>query len=159
MKLNPGKIETIIGTLLLVVLILITQNLHSEDTGFKYFKNYSYWDYDHQPQNWDITQDKNGLIYVGNNGGLLEFDGVSWRLIDIPNYTVRSLALDDTGTVYIGGEDEFGYLTPDSKGFLQYVSLMEQVNHSKRDFSNVRQTHATKNSIYFCAKKFLFLWN
>jgi len=146
--------------LLMVLLILISSNLYSEDTGFKYFKNYSYWDYDHQPQNWAVIQDKHGIIYVGNNGGLLEFDGVSWRLIETPGYTpVRSMAIDETGTLYIGGRNEIGYLAPDSRGFLQYVSLLGHLEEEQQSFGNVLKTISMKEGIYFCTVKYLFRWH
>ncbi|UCH97089.1 MAG: response regulator, partial [Candidatus Aminicenantes bacterium] len=159
MNLNIEKSVFIMGILFLGLLILISPNLYSEDSGFKYFKNYSYWDYDHQPQNWAIIQDKNGIIYVGNNGGLLEFDGVSWRLINLPNYTVRSLAIDNDGKVYIGGNSEIGYLIQNSQGFLQYASLVEHLEKHHRHFGNVVKTIFMKEGIYFCTEKFLFRWN
>ncbi|NIM13904.1 MAG: hypothetical protein GTO45_17835, partial [Candidatus Aminicenantes bacterium] len=77
------KIIFILGVLVFELLFHIPANLHSEDTGFKYFKNYSYIEYDHQPQNWGIAQAKNRIIYVANQGGVLEFDGVSWRVIRV----------------------------------------------------------------------------
>lgn len=90
------------------LLILIAQNLYSQYTGYKYFKNYSYKEYDHAPQNWGIVQDKNGIIYVANHGGVLTFDGVSWRIIGTPKYdTVRSMAVDQAGTVFMGKKRPF----------------------------------------------------
>jgi signal transduction histidine kinase/DNA-binding response OmpR family regulator len=138
---------------------LITQNLYGQDNGFKYFRNYSYKEYDHQAQNWGIAQAKNGIIYVANNGGVLEFDGVSWRVIYVPNYTVRSLAVDELGTVYIGGRNEIGYLAPDTKGSLKYVSLLDQLDDNQKKFSTVWRTHATKEGIYFCPSQLLLRWN
>ncbi|MCP5051470.1 MAG: hypothetical protein GY940_30160, partial [bacterium] len=110
-------------------------------------------------QNWSILQDKRGCIYVGNNDGLLEFDGVSWRKIIIPNGTVRSLALDDnTGTVYIGGRNELGFLTPDSQGTLQYKSLLNQLDKNKQNIGSVWNTLFTKEGIYFRTSNYLFKW-
>ena len=34
-------------------------------------------------QNWCIVQDKRGIIYGGNQATLLEFDGVTWRTIEL----------------------------------------------------------------------------
>jgi hypothetical protein len=84
--------------------------------GSKYLKNYTPREYDHHPQNWSVIQDKRGIIYAGNQAGLLEFDGVSWRIIDVPNWTVRSLDIDDTGTIYTGGKDEIGFLASSANG-------------------------------------------
>jgi signal transduction histidine kinase/DNA-binding NarL/FixJ family response regulator len=129
------------------------------ETGFKYFKNFSPGDYDFPPQNWCILQDKRGVIYVANQGGLLEYDGISWRTIAIPNLTVRSLAGDDSGTIYIGGINEIGFLAPAADGTGQYVSLVNHIDKNKRNFSTVWRAHAVKGGIYFRTSNFLFRWN
>ncbi len=90
----------------------------------------------------------------------MEFDGVSWRVIGTPDYKiVRSVAIDQTGTVYIGGKGDIGYLAPDPKGSLQYVSLLEQLDGGQKNFFYVWRTHATKEGIYFASSEFLFRWN
>ena len=44
-------------------------------------------------QNWAVTEDDRGVIYLGNTSGVVEFDGVSWQLIPLPGRsTARSLA-------------------------------------------------------------------
>ncbi|UCH96162.1 MAG: response regulator [Candidatus Aminicenantes bacterium] len=135
------------------------QNVFCQHTGYKYLTNYSPKDYGQQPQNWAILQDKRGIIYVANQGGLLEFDGVSWRTIEIPNRSVRSLAMDDNGTIYVGGINEIGFLAPNEKGSLQYISLLGYIDEDKRNFLNVWKTHAAKDGIYFGTYDFLFRWN
>ncbi len=155
------KLDQII--LLFLLFILIPCCLFSRDTvntGFKYFKNYSYNEYAHQAQNWGICQAANGLIYVANHGGVLEYDGVTWRITGIPDYeTVRSLAIDDRGTVYVGGEGKIGYLAPDEKGSLQYVSLLDQLDEKQRDFKAVYRVFAIKEKLYFCSCESLMLWD
>ncbi|NIM13233.1 MAG: response regulator [Candidatus Aminicenantes bacterium] len=136
-----------------------SQKGYNINPGFKYFRNYSTQDRDLQPSNWCVLQDRRGIIYVGNLGGLLEYDGVSRRYIKIPNRTVRSMAMDEEGTLYIGGNGEIGFLTPNSKGMLQYVSLMEHLSSDKRNFSKVWRTHYTKEGIYFWTSKLIFRWN
>jgi hypothetical protein len=139
----------------------ISYHLYSEETGFKYFKNYSYKEYDHQPQNWGMVQDKNGIIYVANNGGVLIFDGVSWRITGIPDYaTVRSLAIDEKGIVYIGGKGEIGFLAPDETGTLIYHSLLDHIPDNQKNFSDVWKTYyAPGKGVYFHTSKFLFRWD
>ncbi len=136
-----------------------SQTIYCQDGCFKYFKNYSHKEYDSCPQNWSIVQDRRGVVYIGNACGLLEYDGVSWRKILIPNRSVFSLAIDDTGTVYIGGKDEIGFLAPDAKGVLQYKSLIDRLEDNQKNFSRVWKTHSTEGGIYFRATKFLFRWN
>ena len=60
-------------------------------------------DYDGGIQNWDIKEDKRGFIYVANNFGLLEYDGVSWRRYVVQNNTrLRSVFVDMDGRIYGG---------------------------------------------------------
>ncbi len=163
-RATDRKNKSIWGGLVLGVLILVFAKgnlLYSEETGYKYFKNYSYTEYDHQPQNWGFAQDKNGIIYVANHGGVLEYDGVSWRLIGLPQYdTIRSLATDnESGIVYAGGVGEIGYLAPDQKGFLKYISLVGYLDDAQKKFTDVWRTYATEEGIYFNSSKFLFRWN
>jgi signal transduction histidine kinase/DNA-binding response OmpR family regulator len=148
------------GILVLGLLFLVPGNLYSEETGFKYFKNYTPNEYDHLPQNWGIAQNEDGIIYVANHAGVLIYDGVSWRVMGIPEYArVRSLTIDGNGTVYIGGVGEIGYLKADEEGVLQYVSLIEHLEEHQRNFSDVWRTVATKEGIYFSSFKFLFRWD
>jgi len=135
-------------------------NRINQSQGIKYFTNYLPREHEFHPQNWWILQDKQGIIYVANQGGLLEFDGVNWKTISIPNNSVRSIALaEDTGRIYIGGNNEIGCVIPDSNGSFQYVSLLQHLESDKKNFANVWQTLWTKEGVYFRTSKFLFRWN
>ncbi len=143
-----------------LAVFLMAQGLHGGDDGFKYSRNYSFKEYDHQPQNWGVIQANSGIIYVANNGGVLEFDGVSWRVIKVPGYDhVRSIAVDETGTIYIGGMGKIGYLAPGRKGRLNYVSLLDRLDDDQKEFSTVWKTFAIGQHVYFYTSKFLFRWN
>ncbi|MGD2085196.1 MAG: response regulator [Candidatus Aminicenantes bacterium] len=136
-----------------------SNNDYFQNTGFKYLKNYTPESKIIQPQNWCVVQDRRGVIYVGNSGGLLEFDGVSWRAIKVPNLLVRSMAIDENGNLYIGGINEIGFFTRDSKGILEYTSLKDRLNERQRNFSRVWTTHSATEGIYFRTSNFLFRWN
>lgn len=57
--------------------------------------NYSTGIYKAGNQNWAIAQGSNGVIYVGNNNGLLSFEGVNWKLHPLPNkLSVKSIFID-----------------------------------------------------------------
>jgi signal transduction histidine kinase/DNA-binding response OmpR family regulator len=170
---NFYRISSFFMAILLSLLCRAPQDLFSQErspslfspygtfTGFKYSRNYSREDYNLQPQNWSILQDeKSGIIYIANQGGLLVYDGVSWRSIDIPNQSVRSIAIDDTGTIYVGGRNEFGRLVLDEKGSLKYESLRGYIkNHDQIHFSNVWKIHPTGEGTYFRTWEFLFRWD
>jgi signal transduction histidine kinase/DNA-binding response OmpR family regulator len=133
-----------------------------QSSGIKYLTNYTPKNNHYQAQNWAVRQDKRGIIYLANQGGLMEFDGVSWRHIPVPNRVVRSMAIDDTppyGAIYIGGNNEIGYVAPDNKGKLQYVSLRDRLPQDIPNFSDVFATHWLGKKIYFQTAKLLFRWN
>src|SRR5579863_9598404 len=97
------------------------------ETGTFVFQRYLAKQYGASPQNWEIAQDKRGILYFANTDGLLEFDGHSWRTVVLPGKSVRAVSVDDGGTVYVGGVGEFGVLKPDSTGTLKFNSLVERV--------------------------------
>ncbi|WP_348730334.1 ATP-binding protein [Rheinheimera texasensis] len=115
-------------------------------------------DYQAHRQNWAFAQTANGVMYIGNSAGVLEYDGVRWRLIAIPNNAlVRALALDPTtDRVYVGALDEIGYLEPDTNGVMQYQSLLPQLPAEQRSFSNVWHCHVNKHGVYFTTSGRLF---
>ncbi|HVC17746.1 MAG TPA: hypothetical protein VNE18_10640, partial [Rhodanobacter sp.] len=111
-----------------------SSSARTADVGVPLLRNFSPMDYGAGPQNWAVVQDKRGLIYVANSDdGVLEFDGDHWRRIAVPNRsTVRSLALDADGRVYVGCIGELGYLAPDGRGRMRYVSLLDRIKPGYR---------------------------
>ncbi len=92
--------------------------------GIPFTVNFSKAEYNGGTQNWSITQDEDGIIYVANNNGLMEFDGGNWRVTPVKNHTiVRSLALGKNSRIWAGAQSEFGYFEPNSRGILTYHSL------------------------------------
>ncbi|MFN8258252.1 MAG: hypothetical protein U0W24_21365 [Bacteroidales bacterium] len=87
-------------------------------------KNFTRNEYKSGNQNWNIAQDRNGVVYFANNNGLLVFNGNAWRVCPLPNHTtVRSVATDNSGRIYVGSFQEFGYFVADEFGTLHYTSL------------------------------------
>jgi class 3 adenylate cyclase len=118
------------------------------ETGAFVFQNYSPKTYGANPQNWAIAQDSRGVMYFGNNEGVLEFDGVSWRLIKLSySSAARSLAVDALGRIYVGGLGVFGYLQPDPHGSTRFV-LIEPPKED-RDFLDVWNVVPTAGGVYF----------
>ena len=113
-------------------------------------KNYSARDYNGGPQVWTILQDRRGVMYFGNSSGaMLEYDGVTWRKIFIPSSVVRSLAMDEAGKIWVGGNGNFGYLSPDAAGTLHFVSILDKVPAEDRSFTDVWQTLVTPQGVFF----------
>ena len=57
--------------------------------------SYNIKNYNAGHQNWACAQGSDGIMYFGNNKGLLVYDGFSWDLFPVPgNYIVRSLYVE-----------------------------------------------------------------
>lgn len=129
------------------------------EVGHLYVQNFGPETYDASAQNLAITQGADGLLYVGNGSGVLEYDGASWRLIPIPNgSSALSLAVDSEGRIFVGGVGELGYLAPDPRGRMRYVSLLEQIPQEARDFSDVWTVHTLPEGIYFQTSDRILHW-
>jgi len=157
------KKRTIYNVLMTAVLILGGLNnycyVYGQSQGLKYYRNFSSDEYIYQPQNWCILQDHRGYIYVANNGGVMEYDGMSWKLIKVPNQVVRSLAIDESGTIYVGGIDELGILEADSEGVMKYRSLLEHIDKYKKNFRDVWRINSTKQGVFFRTSEYIFRWD
>lgn len=125
--------------------------------GTPFIQNYSKEVYNAGTQNWDILQAKNGLMYFANNEGLLEFDGSAWQNYSISNKTiVRSLAIEETGRIYIGGQNELGYFFPDERGILTYHSLKNLIPKNHQKFEDIWDIELYNSGILFREQSRLF---
>jgi ligand-binding sensor domain-containing protein/DNA-binding CsgD family transcriptional regulator len=101
-------------------------------------------------QSWDIKQDKNNIIYIANNEGLLSYDGKYWNLFPLPNKTiVRSIAIGENNTIYAGGQDEMGYFSPAENGSLEYHSLVNLLQQKDRAFGDVWDIVVLNKEVFF----------
>jgi len=129
----------------------------SQEKGKYFIRNFTPKEYKGHVQNWSIVQNSNGLIYVGNQNGVLEYDGVNWNTIVLPNNsTVRSLAINKGDTIFVGAVDEFGYLFPDANGLLHYNSYKPIIPDSIQHIGEVWCTNVIQGKPYFMTDNNLF---
>jgi serine phosphatase RsbU (regulator of sigma subunit)/ligand-binding sensor domain-containing protein len=122
--------------------------------------NFSSKTYNAQEQNFAIAFDNRGLAYFTNLSGVLEYDGINWRLIPLVNEKVpRSLATDKYGRIWVGSENEIGYLASDSVGKMNYVSIRKYLPPDIEDFQQVWNVYTKENEVIFQTYNFLFIWN
>ncbi len=120
-------------------------------TGSPFVRTWLADDYGAHPENFCVLQHpRTGLIYVGNVRGVLEFDGVRWRLIRTPeDVAVRSLCVDSHGRVWGCGGAMIFRLEPDARGELQARSMLEQLPAEFRSRRTIYQGIATSRGVYF----------
>ncbi len=132
-----------------------------EERGRPFSRYYPPKEYKAATQNWCMTQAESGLLYFGNNKGLLEYDGAYWRLHGISNgATIRSVAIEPKSQhIYVGGQSEFGVFAPNKKGVLTYQNISDLVEDKTLTFNDVWGTIATPQGVYFSSVEAFFYWN
>jgi hypothetical protein len=135
------------------VLICLLQSgfVFSQSTiGLPAIRNYRNTDYHAATNISDIGQDKRGVLYFANADGLLTFDGTYWKLYPLPNKAAsKSLAIDTAGRIYVGGQDEVGYFSPDHNGILNFHSLKEKLPEIARQFADIWNIIPIGNKVFF----------
>ena len=125
--------------------------------------NYSTGIYKAGNQNWAIAQGSNGVIYVGNNNGLLSFEGVNWKLHPLPNkLSVKSIFIDSAITperIYVGSFEEFGYFEPDETNQLIYHSIKNLAKDYPFHNDEVWTIHPFNGKIYFQSFSAVFVYD
>ncbi|MEO5675687.1 MAG: ATP-binding protein [Chitinophagales bacterium] len=156
--MNEG---VIIRYFILSSILLFCHNISYGQREHLFIRNFSQADYLSKhytagPQNFDIISDSRDIMYIANGFVLLEFDGANWRDVKNTgniNNGGKTLASNSMKTIYFGGSDELGYLTPDSTGLICYRSLVQLV---KGYHFEIIKTICLNDSVYFVADSVIF---
>jgi signal transduction histidine kinase/CheY-like chemotaxis protein/AraC-like DNA-binding protein/ligand-binding sensor domain-containing protein len=109
---------------------------------------------------WCLVKDKRGVVYVGGENEVFEFDGITWNKIPMPNRSVvRSLAIDKNGVIFVGAVNEFGYLEPDATGKLKYISLLEKIPEKNLAFPDIWSINFLNDDVLFQSPEKLFIYS
>lgn len=124
MKILLISLSVLISTFLVD---LYAQNYEAVAGSFL-VRNYSSKEHGGNAQIFDAVQDSRGVMYFGNQRGVLEYDGVSWRTIFISKdeKRVHSLEVNAVNQVFVGGDGDFGMLKNDSSGQIYFKSLLKE---------------------------------
>ena len=112
-------------TYFISIFVLLGLNLGAQE--LPPVENFSPADYLADHQNWMVSQSEKGDIFVANNKGLLEFNGVKWTLYPTPNESVLRSVNVIGEKIYSGFYMNFGYWSRNSKGTLDYTSLSDSL--------------------------------
>jgi AraC family transcriptional regulator, chitin signaling transcriptional activator len=110
--------------------------------------NFNIKDYKGGNQNWSIDS-ADGYIYVGNNEGLLEFDGINWYLHKLPNKTIVRSVKVVGDKIYTGSYEEFGFWKRSNTGNLVYTNLSEGVSFDEVESQTIWEIYEFEGKIIF----------
>ncbi|HRG59238.1 MAG TPA: SpoIIE family protein phosphatase [Bacteroidia bacterium] len=93
-------------------------------------------------------------MYFGNTSGILKYDGKKWTIIE--RTTVISMSFDASSKmVFIGGIDNFGYITINNEGVSKYVKLSDKLSNREK-IGYVWDCFSTKDGVFFLTPKKLY---
>ncbi|MCC5939908.1 MAG: response regulator [Balneolaceae bacterium] len=151
--------RNVISLLILFICVPVSAlyaQFHPEAGRF-YYQQFMPSEYNGHNQNWEALEDDKGLIYIANGNGLLEYDGVEWKMIEVAGgRLVRSMALGADNRIFVGSVNDIGEIKSDSLGQPQYVSFLDRVPEEIRNFEDVWETVATSDGIFFRTRAAIF---
>lgn len=128
--------------------------------GFPFIRNFNDTEYQNHNQNWAAVQDSLDILYIGNQGGLLLFDGSNWESYTLENREgIKSLTKDNLGQIYYGTNGDFGYLTADSIGSIKINSLKKLLSQQKIQIGTISNCIAINNRIFFQSREALYVYD
>lgn len=108
----------------------------------------------------DVTVSRRGLLYAGNLEGVLEYDGVTWRLIPVANRAIAwAVDADSHDRIAVGAMEELGLLEPDARFQLRYRSLLPLVPKEARPLGDVLAVHAAGDAVVFRTRTRLLVFH
>ncbi len=153
----PEKLS--FAAILTIALLSLTWNAFPENSGNFYIQNYSPSEYRARYQNWDITQDNNGIMYIANGYGILEFDGRNFQLHSLEDRPViRSLDAFSDNRIAVGSQNEFGLFIPASEGGPEFKSLKLLLPDNLQNIADVWETHVVNDIAYYETDEYLLIF-
>ncbi|MBG0859844.1 MAG: SpoIIE family protein phosphatase, partial [Bacteroidales bacterium] len=78
-----------------------------------------------EDQSWAICQDDANVMLFAYRKGILSFDGKDWLVTRIPTIPYSMQKNPEDGRIYIGGENDFGYLEKEKLNSYRFISLSD----------------------------------
>lgn len=145
---------------LLILLILSFIHLNSSANNNPQIISFTRDQYKADNKNWSISQDPKGIMYFGNDMGLLEFDGIEWKLYRLSNgLIVRSVAALSYDVIFTGGYEEFGRWDRDVSGKLLYTSLSDSLDRESLKNDDFWKIIVTDSGVYFQSFNSIYLYD
>jgi serine phosphatase RsbU (regulator of sigma subunit) len=116
-------------------------------TGSPYITNYQLSDFIDK-ENWAIIQDNDNVMLFANRKGILLFDSHDWDLARTPDIPYTMVKDDKSGKIYVGCNNNFGYLLKNDAGKYFYHSLSSKY----KNIGEINQIVVTSDYVYFCSE-------
>lgn len=93
-------------------------------SGTPFITEYSYQDYHYHGHTWATVQSPEGDMIFAHNKGVLIYTGHDWEMLELPGRTAAKSLFISHDKVYVGGNNQAGYVGTGKKGEYRYYSLI-----------------------------------
>jgi len=129
-----------------------------DEAGRPVITNFLPRDYKRHGQVWSAAQTPDGLLYFGNRGAVLEFDGRTWNIIEVPSLFVQRVVLGPDGHLYVSGTDLIGRLEKNPRGRFEFKSLLEFVPTDAKPLGPVTSVTIHESAVFFGSPAHVLRW-
>lgn len=145
--------------LFLFLVFLISKNdTHAQENSF--ITNFPPVVYQASPAVYNIVIDHSGIMYFGTNKGVTIFDGARWETISISNFSeVRTLEIGPDSIIYVGANNNFGYLKIDAEFGYKYISISDAYLDKSINYNDIWQIVFLNDNIYFQSYAGIFTYD
>lgn len=131
-----------------------------KEIGTPYINTYLPEDYNAHEQNFQITQSPDGLFYIANVSGVIQFDGQDWSVDNrVSDDSFKGVGVGSDGFVYGAAKNLIGRFLPDSLGQLQFESLLPKIPKEFLGFGNTTLVNAYQDRMIFTASSELVIYD
>jgi len=141
------------------------QDVDWQQRGMPISQHFDTQDISSNPQNFVISQDHKGFLYVANGSGILVFDGEQWQNISNADQVIyRDFAISNDGKIYAGATNDLGYFVADDLGNWQFISIiaelpMAQQTEARKYLDEIFQVSIFQEFILFSSMSHLFYYH
>jgi serine phosphatase RsbU (regulator of sigma subunit)/ligand-binding sensor domain-containing protein len=120
-------------------------------TGNYFIRNYSPKEYNAGANNFGITQNDEGYIFIANDNWVIIYDGVNWQECKRDDeQTIFSIAKTQAGQIVAGTKDgDIAVIEKSAKGPFRYRSLLKNVPPGQHPREPIRQIVVHGDRTYF----------
>jgi hypothetical protein len=112
------------------------------------------------PQNFEIFQEQTGQMLFCNSDCILGFDGHFWKEIkNTSKKGLRCFAKGADNRIYVGGNQQIGYLESNENGETNFISLLDKLPVLERKFGIIWECALVSNFIVFRTSQKAILFN
>ena len=148
----------LLSILLLSARVPAATGIFDPEAGRPVIRNYSPAEYRGHPQIFDLAVSNDGLVFLVDEEGVIEFDGVAWRHHNGAAQRRSRIAPAGDGALWVGSANQIGRLEQGPTGLRQFRDLTAGLPEDFRRFERLRNLVRHGDAVYFATSRGIVRW-